>query len=338
MPFSSARQPRVRLTLDGAVAEGVIEAWVASNNHYSADRFGVALALAATPPVWAAGVQIAAEIAVSLDGGFGWTVLAEGIVDSVVLDPIQGVVRLDGRDRSAALIEARTEEAFANRTASEIAAVLAGRHGLACDAERTTTLVGRYWERDHDRLVLDQFARAVTEWDLLATLAQHEGFDLWVSGRTLHFRPAAQAPAVVLPVAAFSALRLERQMTFAGPVAVVVKSWNARQQQAFTATAQSGGPGGGGGVARRYVYVTPNLTPETAELLARRRLAEITGHELVLEGEMPGELALAPRMGLALADAPPGFARAWRIDEVERRVSVRDGFSQMIRARNAAGE
>ena len=45
--------------------------------------------------------------------------------------------------------------------------------------------------------------RATTEWDLLATLAGWEGFDVWVSGTTLHFRPPdTLTPPPVLSAAA----------------------------------------------------------------------------------------------------------------------------------------
>jgi phage protein D len=329
LSFNSARAPRLRLLVNGVVAAGAVEAEIRASGHYAADRFRVAVALGAAPAPWADGDQIDVGLALSLDSGVSWTPMIEGLADRVELDPVGGMLWLDGRDRTALLIEARTEESFANRTASEIAEALAARHGLAADVQATTTLVGRYWQRDHDRITLDQFARAVTEWDLLVLLAGHEGFDVWVSGRTLHFRAAPQGPAMALPVAALSGLRLERALTFAREIEVVVKSWNARQQQAFSETARSGS---GRGAPVRYVYVAPNLTPDTARRLAGRRLAELSRHERVLSAEMPGELALSPRMTVTVPDAPAGFAGPWLVDEVERHISAA-GFVQTLRAR-----
>jgi phage protein D len=345
LSFSSARAPRLRLLVNGAVAAGAVEAEIRATSHYAADRFRVAVALAAAPVPWADGDEIEVALALSLDGGVSWTPMVEGLADRVEIDPAGGMLWLDGRDRTALLIEARTEESFANRTASEIAELLAGRHGLAADVQATTTLVGRYWQRDHDRITLDQFARAVTEWDLLVMLAGHEGFDVWVSGRTLHFRAAAaRGPGMALPVAALAGLRLERALTFARDIEVVVKSWNARQQLAFSETARSGngqggggqgGGGQGGGGKRapvRYVYVAPNLAPDAARAMAERRLAEVSRHERVLSAEMPGELALAPRMTVTVPGAPAGFAGPWLVDEVERHISAA-GFVQTLRAR-----
>ncbi len=72
-----------------------------------------------------------------------------------------------------------------------------------------------------------------------------------------------------------------------------------------------------------------------AALLAQRRLAEIASHELLLRGEMPGELALSPRMAFRLAGTGTLFDTLWRIDEVERRISMHEGFSQSVVARAA---
>ena len=94
----------------------------------------------------------------------------QGAVDSVSIDPTLGLVRLDGRDLTGSLIEARTQETFANRTSSEIAALLAGRHNLTPRVSSTTTPVGRYYQSEHDSITLSQFSRATTEWDLLVYL------------------------------------------------------------------------------------------------------------------------------------------------------------------------
>lgn len=344
MPFNNllpdARAPRLRLLANGGEVPGVVEAEIRSNNHYAADRFHVAVALGAMLAApWAATDEIAAEIAVSLDGGLTWSSLVQGAVDRVEIDPISRMLWLAGRDRTAALIEARTQETFANRTASEIATLLAERHGLQADVQATTTLVGRYWQRDHDRITLDQFSRAITEWDLLVTLAQHEGFDVWVSGAVLHFRAARQAdgPAAVLRPANLTGLRLERSLTLARDIEVVVKSWNARQQAAFQQTAKAARGGSRGRRSpQRYVYVVPNLSPDAALHLAQRRLAELTHHERVIIAEMPGDLVLLPRMQVVLEGSGTGFDQLYWIDEVERHLSVHGGFTQQVRARNAS--
>ena len=108
-------------------------------------------------------------------------------------------VEVDGRDLTARLLDARTQETFSNQTASEIAETLAGRHGLTPNVTATSTLAGRYYEAEHDRITLGQFSRATTEWDLLTYLAAREGFEAYISGQTLTFAPLATTATHVDP-------------------------------------------------------------------------------------------------------------------------------------------
>ena len=335
----TVRQPRLRVLANGTDVAGVIEASVTSSNHFACDRFRVSLA--PIPTALAATVAIMLDVQFSLDGGASFTSLVQGRVDALDLDPIQGTLSLTGRDLAAALVETRTQDIFANQTSSEIATILAGRHGLAASVTATTTPVGRYWELEHDRLVLNAFSHATTEWDLLVTLARHEGFDAWVSGTTLYFQPPqpSMAPLAVLrPVATLTgpanvmSLRLERALTLAGAIQVTVKSWHSRLGTACVQTASNSGSGN----PSSYVYVVPNLTPDQALNFAQQRLAELTGHERVVSAEMPGELALAPRMMLRLEGTGTDFDQGYWIDEIERQLSVEHGFTQRLRARNSS--
>ncbi len=345
--LSDVRAPRLRLVANGQLVPGAIEAEVVSNNHYAADRFRAALAIGPSgAAAWAAADQLEVEIAVSIDGPRGFVPLVGGLVDTVEIDPVANTVSVTGRDRTALLIEARTQESFPNRTASEIAALLAGRHGLRADVVATTTPVGRYWEGERTRLSLGEFARATTEWDLLVALARQEGFDVWVAGDTLHFRPpqtrpgaeaALRAVAVRGRPANVTALRLQRSLTLARDIEVVVKSWNAQRRTAFTQTARARRrQGERRGPVQRYVYIVPNLTEGEALALAQRKLAELTRHERVITADMPGELNLAPRMMLRLEGTRTGFDQDYWIDEIVRHVDIRRGFTQRLRAKNAS--
>lgn len=340
MPSSSTRRPRLLATVNGAVVANAITARIISNNFYAADRFSLVAALGtSTPYDWLSSDRMAVQIGVALDGA-GET-LIEGEADQVELDPIRRTATLTGRDLTARLIEARTQESFSNRTASEIATLLAGRRGLSGDIARTTTPVGRYWQLQRDRITLDQFSRATTEWDLLVALAGLEGFDVWVSGTTLHFRPRAATPAPSATLRAtpglanVTALRLERALTLARDIEVVVKSWNSRQQQSFLRRARRR-RGGSGAEPQRYVYVVPNLTPDEALKLAQRKLEELTRHERRITAEMPGELSLTPRQRIRLDGTGTDFDQDYWIDEITRTLHPTHGFTQTLLARNAS--
>jgi hypothetical protein len=201
--------------------------------------------------------------------------------------------------------------------------------------------VGRYYQSEHDRITLDQFSRATTEWDLLAFLARHEGFDVFVQGQALYFQPAAQAadPAVSLRPDDVIDLRLERSLTLARDIEVVVKSWNSRQNNAFIQSARAscrGRTGRSNGPPQRYVFVQPNLTPDDALKLAQRKLAELTRHERIVRISMPGELVLSPRSMIALEGTGTDFDQIYYIDVIERRLRQDGGLTQRIVAKNTS--
>jgi phage protein D len=337
-PVAAVRYPRLRAQANGAVVPGAFEAEVMNNCHYAADRFRLGLALSADPARgaawWADQNAVLIDIDVSIGGDY--VNLLHGGVDSVEIDLLGDAVRLTGRDLSADLIEARVQGTFANQTSSDIATTLAGRHQLSADVQSTTTPVGRYWQLEHDSLVLDGFARATTEWDLLVRLAQYEGFAVWVQGTTLHFCAVdTLAPPTVLQVATLSALHLERSLTLAQEILVTVKSWHSRTAQTYEQTASSSQASGMDNKTQSYVYMAPNLMPDMALKLAQRRLAELTQYERVILAEMPGELSLAPGQQILLQGSGTAFDRPYRIDSVERRLDMSHGFTQRLRAQQA---
>ena len=348
LPSGAMRRPRLCVLANGAPVAGAQHAELVANNHYAADRFRVSVALGADPAMgadfWSAADALTLDVQIGFlpdgapEGAAAWISLVQGDVDLLSVDPIGGTVRLDGRDRTALLIEARTQETFSNRTSSEIATILAGRHGLTAAVAATTTPVGRYYEIEHDRITLDAFSRATTEWDLLVWLAEREQFDVWVAGSTLYFQPASDAVStMVLEPGALIDLSMERALTLARDIEVTVKSWNSRQQNAFTQTARSGSGGApASNTPASYVYVRPNLTPDQALKIAQGRLTELSRHERVILASMPGELTLTPRTQIALTGTGTAFDQTYFIDRIERRLSVRGGFTQRVRARNVS--
>ncbi len=342
LPSDTWRAPRLRVVVGGVPLANATDATIISSGGFAADFFRVRAAVSADAATWDWPVPISVNVQIALGPMGSFVSVVQGQADAIGFDPIAGTLTIEGRNNAAALIEARTQETFANRTSSEIATILAGRHGLIADVQATTTPVGRYWELEHDRLTLDAGSRATTEWDLLVTLAGWEGFDLWVTGSTLHFRPTPVLPMPPTLSAAptafgppdFIRLRLDRAMSFAGDIVVTVKSWHSRMGSGTVQVAQTERDAG---VSQGYVLVAPNLTPDAAQQMAQRRLAELLSHELCLRAEMPGELTLMPRMTFQLAGTGTSFDRIWEIDEVERRLSMRDGFTQLLRARASSG-
>jgi phage protein D len=314
--LSAVRQPRLRVLADGAALPGAMSADVSSNNHLSADRFRLRFAARGLDPVALAGRL---NVQVGLDGG--WTSLLLGTADSLHLDPVRGTLDVEGRDLSAALVEARVDETFANRTSSEVAEALAARHGLQADVTATTATVGRLYGSERDRLTMGQFARAATEWDLLAALAGQEGFDLFMDGPRLHFGPPGDAAPVPLPVGGCLSLEVEHRLALTD-LKVQVRSWGTRAGAAVSASAGAGG--------RTHGVVRPNLPQEEAQRLAERTLADLQRHEWAAHAAMPGELALTARSRVQVQGAGPGWDRVFAVAEISRHLDVRRGFTQRV--------
>lgn len=325
MVSGAVRAPRCRVLADGAALPGVESVEVHANSHMAGDRFRVRMAAQVVDVGALSRPDVRLEVQVGLGGA--WTSLVTGMADSVHVDPLRGTVDAEGRDLSAGLIEAQVEETFANRTASEVATVIAGRHGLFADVTPTGTAVGRYYQGEHDRLTLAQFAKATTEWDLLGFLAVQEGFQLFVSGDRLRFGPPDLGDLVVLRVADCLSLELEHAVGLSRPIAVTVRSWGTRQGTMVEHTAR----GGGQGTERVQTLVRPNLDAEQARALAERVVADLRRHERTVHATVPGELATTPRSRVVLEGAGPGWDRAFAVAEVSRHLDVRRGFTQRLR-------
>ena len=335
LPDRDLRQPVLSVLSDGATLPNLIDGDVLANTHFAAARFRLRFALAAADaaPLFQPGALL--DVQATLNGAP--VSLVQGEADSIRMDVIDRSIEVEGRDLTARLLDARTQETFSNQTASEIATTLATRHGLTPDVTATSTLAGRYYSTEHDRITLGQFSRAITEWDLLAFLAAREGLEVHVSGQTLRFGPAGgtHAAAKLTPGSCIS-LQLEQALTLARDLEVTVKSWNSRQQKAFSQTARSSGRGSRGSQVQRIVVLRPNLAPNDALQLAQRILADLSLHERIVHAELPGELSLTAGSQIELAGTGTDFDRDYVIAELDRHFSRTNGFTQQLRLKTAA--
>lgn len=334
MSGSSLRSPSISVLSNGAALPNLIDADISDNAHFAAARFRLRLAL---DPVSAANLlQPGSLLDVQLTLGGPPTSLLQGEADTVAIDVLNQVVEIEGRDLTARLLDARIQETFSNQTASEIAETLAARHDLTANVTATSTLSGRYYSAEHDRITLGQFSRATTEWDLLTFLAAREGFEIYVSAQTLTFAPLpVAAPVLTLTPAQCISLQLQHSLTLARDIEVTVKSWNTRQQAAFTQTARSSARGGSrSGPAQRIVVVRPNLSTNDALQLAQRILADLSAHERVVLAELPGELSFSPRTQVLLTNTGTDFDQLYYVAELDRHFSAEQGFTERLRLKN----
>lgn len=318
------RSPRIRASLSGFQLSGLLSAEVETNNHFAADRFRLRFAANGIDQdvLHIPGRSIEVEVG---DGG-DWKSCIVGLIDQVAFDPVLGVIDVDGRDLSSQLIESQIDETFSNRTSSEIATLFGLRHGLLVAADPTSTPIGRYYQSEHDRIALGQYAKATTEWDLLAFLAVREGFDLFVSGRTLHFGvPILTDAAIVRPEDCIS-LQLGHAVSLARPIDVLVRSWNSKTGEVVQGEALGFGVGP---VWQRKIS-RPNLTNSSAQQQAQRTVADLKRHEWTARCTMPGETSLSARSIVVIEDTNSPWDRLYQVIQISRRLDIKHGFTQTL--------
>ena len=342
-PFASV------IVNQNSVLTGVIDVEVTNASHFAADTFRLTasiakLPLGLTPTYWGDSVGDELEIFAGTDSTTGQTSsLIYGQVDDVDVDLVQQTITLTGRDLSARFLDVKTAEHFQDQKASDIATTLATRHGMKASVTPTTQRVGGYYEYYHSRMNKDQ-----SEWDLLVFLAEQEGYDLWVSGQTLNFQPPVPLtadPYVLLwsdqGQGDFSSnmtdIKLRRSETLAKDVIVKVQSWNQAQEKVVTAENhrnQASKSQRVGGNAQIYTFYPPNLNKEQADKWAAAKAEDITKHERVITGSMPGDSLLTNRSLIKLVGTKTSWDQFYNLDTVTRRISAKIGYTMDFRAKN----
>ena len=352
-------QPRVRALVNGVDVGTPTIAHVTDNNWFRASTFTASFAWStlSAPPGWfdpqadpsgsEAKLPLEIQAATSAPGSGtpAWASLIQGQVDTIGVDCIAGLVHVSGRDFTARLIDLRISDGFQNKTASQVVTLLAARAGLQADVTSTSTLIGQYYQIDHTQVTHGQFSRTRTAWELMTYLARHEGthgFDLWVSGQTVHFHPSnAAAGGPVYPVTLRSTpsgvllngateLSLDRHLTLDKRIKVTVRSWHARNKKAYQASYPPNASSG----AEERSFVRAGLTQQQVTDEAQRRYHEIVRLARRASVPMPGELTLSPRQQLSISGTGLSFDGTYWIESIEREISS-DSFHQTVQITNS---
>lgn len=363
---SALRRPRARVLINGEELPGLKAANVRKNNYFHADTFDMTFALwfvgAKGPSWWLAQDKVDVEVQMGREpeeGEIAWRTVLKGKVDDIDMTWGGGMMSLKGRDKTALMIDAKTREAFHNKTASEIVTTLAARHGLTADVTATTTRAGTYYERDHVSVNNGEFSRAQTEWDTITYLARQEGFDAWVSGDTLYFKPLSEdrSEAFVITLAepersgqmtvsAQSNVKnfsLTRNLALAKDIKVIVRSWNSGHGKRYEAKTESKKPargrnatsgGGSGDEVTEYHYTFPNLTQAEAQVRANKLHEQISRQQWTIEFELPGTLGLDPRQKVTIQGVERAQDELYYVDSVDLGMDATGGWTMQVRAKN----
>ena len=278
------------------------------------------------------------------------TLIMTARCDQIDLDPQTQDINLCGRDMTSLLIDNKTTEKWPNLTSSEIAQKIAALWGFQSSIQTTTGIVGHFYTADHVKL-----AKADTYWNILTYLAQHEGFQCFVLGRTLYFgKFGAQStldPYVITLEANgnfvqsnASRLKFSRDLTLAQDLTVTVHSYHGYRGAAFTGSATATKTAKNierdaelAQALQHYDYTIPGLTQPECALKAQQILAELTRHELKMSAGLPFDVTLFPWVPVQVTGSgtpwdatytPQNVTRRFGKDRVSMRVEARTGIPQ----------
>jgi hypothetical protein len=341
--IASVKAPRIQALVNGLAINSVIHADIVNSGSCKSSHFELTVSIndSATDNLWLnlPSGRIAVSISVSADPDYDQTIMFEGLAENVAFDPINRVARIQGKDYSSVLVNTTFQNSFCNLTASEIAFYIAARHGFGENIELTTAMVVSYRGAGYNQMLLNDYSRFTSEWDLLVFLAKHEGFEMFVEGTTLIFASATSLRRnyQFIDKSLVIGLKFHKRCPLSSVTTLVVKSWNSWLGEALQTSDQQSsstlGPSDLGlttdpGI--EFVLVKPNLTAADSERLTQRYLETLNEQQLNIELVMPGEMSLKP--GDVITTAGNGFIfdNEYIVKSIRRRFSAGAGFVQYI--------
>ncbi|WP_369788061.1 phage late control D family protein [Rouxiella sp. WC2420] len=326
---------------------------VESNSFKSASTFNLTLATSALPAAmgllsyWSTQTTIKVELSVKLTTASGTDEkkLIVGNIDSWEFNPAHFEITASGRDFTGLLIDAKSAgESFKNYTSSQIASLLAQRHGLTPIVTATRGRFGEFYQIDSAHLTGEQ-----TEWDLLNQLAAIEGYTTYVDGNSLYFQPIpdpAKAKNYVIrwqPPGSLAYpqcnvsddLHFTRALTISKGIKVEVKSWNSkRKNRQFVATYPKTTATSTSAQPQLYSIVRNGLSPETADALAMSIYKSISQHEMKFTASTAGDNLLTPQTLIRIEGTQSPFDQTYYCDSVHRSLSWDAGYTMSISGKN----
>jgi prophage tail gpP-like protein len=332
----------LQIGLNGNLIQGLLYASIVTSNCFSSDSYALTFAMGPSPlgdiAFWS--TLSSAYIAVNVITSEEPTSrsLITGMIDTILVDPIQGTVSVEGRDLSSSMIDSYRQQDFVNQTASEVASAVALYHGLTPVVTATSGSVGRYYGDGYTRLSLGQFSRLRSDWDLVVQLARENGFDVFVQGTTLFFQPSKSTGAIPRHLAFHDVktIRFEQTLAIAGNTTARVQSWNSQNMASYD-TNSSGGDADTSQAStsasdQPFLFPASNFTSQQVTDSAERYAAELNRLAVVLHAEMPWDLTLSPRAIIFIDETDSTFDTTYQVDSIERHYSTTSGSTQTIRA------
>jgi hypothetical protein len=367
---SAGRTPRGIVKVNGAALPGWLDWEFDNNSNYQADTFKVTYAGKKLPSdrnvAW---LTKQGDLTVEILAGFPKNPDAPtdselksfiiGRVDDMVYDPVKNTVEMAGRDFSSQFIDAKTTEVFTNQSVQAIVKTLAGRHQMTAkigdNIKPPATFEGSFFAIDSKRIT-----DVHTEWDLLTFLAHEAQCSVFVTGQVLNFQRAADPDTDStyllrwtpptdqngVPQANFIDMRFSRNLTLTKDITVILTSWDRANGTQYKVTAKAQHTKNAVtrntslpyGQAQVYSYRIPGLTKQQATVKAQSLLSELSKHEMRLDSRMPADSILTAQTLVTVQGTGTAFDQVYFPDSVIRSMSMDEGYSMRLAAKNHSPE
>lgn len=287
-------------------------------------------------------------------GAADLTQLMTARIDEIRLDPATSKIVLAGRDLTSLLTDQKSDAKYPNMTSSAIATAIANQYGLTPNVQPTTELVGNFYTADHVRM-----HHQATPWTLLCYLAQHEGVQCFVLGRTLYFGEFGSAlsndpylieynpPTIEAPYGSCNAARLElvRDLTIAQDISVRVRSYHGAKNAAYSATAKATKAvkraernANIAQTLQQYDYTFPGLTQAQCQAKADQILKELSKHELKLNARLPGDELIYPWTPIQFQGSGTIFDTQYQAAHIRREFHTERGFTMTLNCKSTPAQ
>lgn len=277
-------------------------------------------------------------------------------IDELKLNPATQTFHLAGRDLTSLLTDNKSDAKYPNMTASDIATAIALKYGLTPNVQKTKGMVGAFYKADHVNMQVQQ-----TPWTLLTYLAQHEGLQCFVLGRTLYFGDFGTtisnqpylidytAPTPSTPFGQSNAERLDftHDLTLAGDIVVRVRSYHGYKNAAYSATAPDKSTARTlkrierhshvAQAVQHYDYIFPGKTQEECQKKADELLKELSRHELKLDAVLPGDVLIYPWTPIEVRGTGTIFDATYQAARIRRSFDTR-GFKMDLHCKTVPAQ
>lgn len=334
------RTPRAFVVVNGT-AMIPMSVDVSMSKTHKSDTFHCEIPFGALPPgmdeaFWSTANNISVQVQIETDAYSGPVQIFDGKVDQVQHEFDTRVLKVQGRDKTAALIDTTSTEKFTNQQPDQIVQTICGRHGITANTDSVSSKAGKIFQLDYAKLTQRE-----SEWNVIQRLADRFGMTAYMTGGQVYWKKyPEQLPVVnvtyVPPTPAsyangnFMRLRTARNLILGRPVHVKVQSWNHKEKKLY----QTEKVENGSGDPLIYNYQEPSMTGDQVDKLATKRLSENTSHELSFELEMPGDPTVTPRFMMQLSGTGTAYDATHQIKTVEHQISQQRGYTMTISAKS----